>query len=409
VLLLGYKNEEDDEKKKMKYLLKKQIHHLKNLKGSGTELISVYIEAEAPVHSTSNKLKEEAGQAANIKSKSTKKNVTDALEKIVHHLKSYNHNAPKSGVAIFCGNVSDNPARTEIQLFTIMPPEPLNISTYRCDSKFFLEPLEGMLDVKDSYGLVVMDGRECTMAYLKGTNITVLRRLNSTAHSKIRKGGQSAARYSRLIEEQIEYYYKRIGEAMDQYFVDKVKGVIVGGPGPAKFDFAKMKPFNYQIKVLGVVDTGYTDEYGLRETMKMAEDLIADQEAIKEKQIIDRFIKEVVTGGLAVYGEKNVRDAILSKQAATLLISEGLAWKRYHVKTASGEEMWINRRAEQEAPKTNPQGEKLTILSEHDLQDDLIELADSSGTKVEIISTDTSEGAQFMQSFYGIGAMLRYK
>lgn len=406
---MAYKTEDDEEKKKKRYLLKKQVHHLKNLKGSGTELISVYIEAGDPVHATSNKLKEEAGQASNIKSKSTRKNVTDALEKIVHHLKSYDHRAPDSGMAIFCGNVSDNPARTDIQLFTIFPPEPLNISTYRCDSRFFLEPLEGMLDVKDSYGLVVMDGRECTMAYLKGTNITVLRRLNSTAHSKIRKGGQSAARYSRLIEEQIEYYYKRIGEAMDKYFVDKVKGVIIGGPGPAKFDFAKMKPYNYQIKVLGVVDTGYTDEYGLRETMKMAEDLIADQEAIKEKQIVDRFIKEVVSGGLAVYGEKNVRDAILSKQAGTLLISEGLEWKRYHVSLASGEEKWINLRAEDGPPKEDGTGEKMTVLTEHDLQDDLIELADSCGAKVEIISTETTEGAQFLQSFYGIGAMLRYR
>ena len=114
---MNIKKNEDPEKAKKMYLLKKQIHHLKNQRGSGTELISVYIPSGAQIHETSNKLKGEAGQASNIKSKSTKKNVTDALERIVHHLKSYGNNAPESGVAIFCGNVSDNPAKTDVELF----------------------------------------------------------------------------------------------------------------------------------------------------------------------------------------------------------------------------------------------------------------------------------------------------
>ena len=405
--------EEKTSRTKALYQLKRQLDHLRNMRGSGTELISTYIASGAPIHETSNKLKEEAGQASNIKSKSTRKNVTDALERIIHHLKVYGNSAPESGMAIFCGNVSDNPARTDIELFTVFTPQPLTISMYRCDSRFFLEPLERMIDVKDTYGIVVMDGRECTLATLRGTNITILRRLNSTAHSKIRKGGQSARRFERLIEESIEYYYKRIGEAMDQYWANGgTKGVLVGGPGPAKEDFVKMSPFNYQIKILGsTIDTGYTDEQGCREVMAKCGDIIHAQEAFREKQLIDRFIKEVVSGGLAIYGEANVRAALESKQAGTLLISEGLKWKRYHVRVGgqNGEERHINKRAEEDPPKNTAEGESISVLSVTDLADDLIELADSAGVKTEIISTDTSEGAQFYQSFYGIGAFLRYK
>lgn len=405
---MDIKKNEDPDKAKRMYLLKKQIHHLKNLKGSGTELISVYIPASAPIHDTSNKLKGEAGQASNIKSKSTRKNVTDALERIIHHLKTYGNLAPESGVAIFCGNVSDNPAKTDIELFTIYPPDPVKVQTYRCDSKFFLEPLEGVLEIKESYGLVVMDGRECTIASLKGTTITILHRLNSTAHAKIRKGGQSAARYARLIEEAIEVYYKRIGESMDKYFVNTVKGVIVGGPGPAKEYFIKMSPFNYQIKVLGVVDTGYTEEHGLKELMEKSTDIIAGQQAIVERELIDRFIKEVVSNGLAVYGEANVRKALESRQASMLILSDDLQWKRYHVKVGE-EETYINKRTSDEPPKTTSDGKKITILSEHELSDDLIELADKSGVEVRIVSSETGAGAQFAQSFYGIGAFLRYR
>ncbi len=916
------KKQETENRTKALYQLKKQLDHLRNMRGSGTELVSVYIPAKQAVHEMGGKLREEAGAATNIKSKSTRKNVGDALERILHHLKSYGNVAPESGVAIFCGNVSDNPARTDIELFTVYPPEPIGIQLYRCDSRFFLEPLERMVDVKDTYGLVVLDGRDCTLATLRGTNITILHRIHSMAHAKIRKGGQclapdtliqaadgqilpvsnfiagsaikgadlsefrigdwgcvdkfetrarnayritvhaprmeivatawhrfftlsekgvketyakdlqigdrvlvakrvphvgrqveikyrpqmkivlegsvyahlrairrelgwsqeqvakklgvtqmavcrmergeiplsagkirqmhkeygleldenkharpvlmlpphytpqlayllgvisgdgtldgnriiiyesypqmtekysqvakeaigldavcrevdktgqkgsfakksylelrlyskefaqfvqtevpqvvaasedrampvqiqqsdlevqraflsglydaegylhgkrveiamcsrqmmrqvqavllrlgirasyssktvsgnpqwcvsisdldslrlfagkigftredkraglakiasrshtmqyveqvpvdgrevfklarqmglktsdfhaasgffrntkplgreafrkniagvllgraaqtgqteqvqkmlakwlsedigvarvagktlideerpyidltvpnafnfvangfivhnSARRFERLIEESIEYYYKHIGEAMDRYFVNSTKGVLVGGPGPAKEDFVKMSPFNYQIKVLTVQDTGYTDEQGLKELMAKAGDVIAAQESVKEKVLIDRFIKEVVSDGMAAYGEPKVREALLSKQASTLLVSSGLKWTRYHCKVAGGsEEVYVNKRAGEPAPKQTADGKNITVLSEKDLVDDLVELADAAGVKVEIVSNETSEGAQFLQSFYGVGAFLRYK
>jgi peptide subunit release factor 1 (eRF1)/intein/homing endonuclease len=870
-----------------------------------------------------NKLRQESGQAANIKSKSTRKNVTDALERILHHLKTYGNVAPESGVAIFCGNVSDNPAKIDIELFTVFPPEPIAVQIYRCDSRFFLEPLERMLEVTDSYGIVVLDGRECTLAELRGTNVRILHRLNSTAHAKIRKGGQclapdtlvqlsdgaisqvgdvaagaylkgadlsafsigdwqcsdrfetksrnaykivlhapkmeivatawhrfftlcengvretyakdlkigdrvliakrichegkevavgfspsrhisldeeeyeslrfrrselgwsqsevarklgitqmaicrmergeiplsaekirqiyslyglkldenkfaapalrlpaaytpqlayllgvisgdgtldgnrviiyesypqlvekyskavedaiglkaarrqvnragqkgsfaknpyyelriyskefadfvasevpqvvaaseerfvpvqvqqssletqaaflsglydaegylhgkrveiamrsgkmmrqaqalllrfgirasfgqkpvagnpqwcvsisdaasiaifaseigfsrkdksealkriaaravktqfveqvpvdgrevfafakslglktsdfhaasnffrnkkpigreafvrniagvllrhaskqgktelakkalakwlspdigvarvagkvliegerdyvdltvpnafnfvangfivhnSARRYERLIEESIELYYKRVGESMDRYFVNTVKGVIIGGPGPTKGNFVKMSPFNYQIKVLGVVDTGYTDEYGVREVMAKSEGIISEQDAIKERVILERFIKEVVSGGLAAYGETEVRKALESKQASQLLISEGVAYRRAKlVDTVTGEAQHVTSKSPLDLEdRIRAVGGTVKVEWERPLIDDLIDLADANGIDIMVISANTAEGAQFLGSFYGIGAFLRYR
>jgi len=404
--------ESDEQRGKKLYALKKQLQHLKSMRGSGTELISVYIPAGAPIHETSTKLKGEAGQASNIKSKGTRKNVVDALERIVQHLKIYGNSAPGRGLAIFCGNVSDNPARTDIEIFAIEPPEPIHVSIYRCDSDFFLEPLQAMLDVKEKYGLVVLDGRECTIAMLRGTNVQILKRMNSTAHQKIRKGGQSSRRFERLIEESIELYYKRIGEAMDQHFVNTVKGVIVGGPGPTKENFVKMSPFNYQIKILGVVDTGYTDEYGIRETMAKSGGIIAQQDAIVEKQIVDKFIRAVVSGGLAAYGENEVRQAITSKQAELALVSEGLTQKRVKLRdTTTGEENWITVKGDPDAveEKIKSIGGTVKIVEEKLLIDEMMELAEAKDVPIRVISNDTPEGAQFLQSFYGLGAFLRYR
>ena len=392
------------------YRLRKQLRVLEQFHGSGTELITVYIPSGSPVHEMGNKLREEMSQASNIKSKSTKLNVLGALERIMNHLKLY-RKTPENGIAVFAGNISENAAKTDIQLFTIEPPEKLNIGAYRCDSKFFLEPLQSMMGSTDSYGIVVLDGREATVAIVKGTNITVIKKLNSTAHAKIRKGGQSARRYERLIEEQIEVYYKRVGDAMDSAFVNRVKGVIVGGPGPTKEFFMKMSPFNYQIKVLGVVDTGYTDDYGIREVLSKSESILAQQEAIKEKILIDRFIKEVVSDGLATYGEREVRDAILTKQAEKVLLSEGLTYLSgvYRCPTCNIEEKKASRGEPNDTITCKTCNGQMKLQSKELLLDDLDEMAKQLEIPVEIISTNTVEGAQFLTGFGGIGAFLRYK
>ncbi len=391
------------------YEFKKALKRLQSFQGSGTELISVYIPAGSAIHETANKLKEEMGQASNIKSKSTRLNVVSALEKILHHFKIY-RNTPENGLAVFAGNISDNPAKTDIELFAIEPIQKLSIGTYRCDSRFFIDPLQAMVDHTDTYGIVVLDGREATLAMLRGTQLDIVKRLHSLAHSKHSAGGQSARRYERLIQESIEYYYKRVGEAMDEHFVGKVKGVIVGGPGPTKDFFMKMKPFNYQLHVLGTVDTGYTDEVGVHEILAKSESIIQEQEAVKEKALIDRFIKEVVSDGLATYGEPQVREAILTRQAEKVLLSEGLEYKKGEYACANcgrTEEKVTRNKSIPRIPCTC--GSEMKLEKEKELLEDLVELAHANDVSVEIISTNTNEGLQLMNGFAGIGAFLRYR
>ena len=899
------------------YELRKWVKTLSKYVGSGTQLISVYIPADSPIHDMSGKLREELSQASNIKSKQTRTNVMGALERIINHLKLFKQTPPR-GIAIFAGNISDNPAKTDIQLFSLEPPEVLKIGTYRCDSRFFLEPLQNMMETKDAYGIVVLDGRDATIAIVKGTEIRVVKKLHSMAHAKIRKGGQclsqdtfietedgtiktikelkknecirsmelknrkienracsdvfttkpkayyiirtkwpkneieatpyhrflvlseygikekyakdlkkndrllavrkigydgsrvptnvkcrtkiilskkelirlknrrielgysqkhagkkieitqmavcrmedgtiplsdakirglykiyglklnekkfarkefhfpgyytpelaylmgaicgdgtidgnriiiyeskneiiekyckliksvlkkeavvrtvnkngkkgswakniyyeiriysldfcdvvlkiapeiiaksserdipsdilrckkeviagflsglfdaegylhdhrvdlsmiskklvrklqllllrfdiissfgkkkvdgnpqwylsisdirsiknfekhigfsrpdkakrlkkickrrigneyinqipmdgrevyslikeagmktsdfhaascffrnlkplgkesfvknilakvdkqsdakkvseylrtimesdvipvqvvdktlkktkdlfyditvpvnsnfmanglivhnSAARYQRLIEESIDKYYQRVSASMDNAYLGKVKGVIVGGPGPTKEFFLKAKHFNYQTKIMGVVDTGYTDEYGVREVLEKSDKILAEQEAVKEKILVDRFIKEAVSNGLATYGEKQVRETILSKQAEKVLLSEGLEYTAAEYKCPSCGN--IERKIFKENPDERIKckcGAGMRLESEKPLIDDLEELARENNIEVEIISTNTTEGMQFLTGFGGIGAILRYK
>jgi len=349
------------------YEFKKQIKFLKAQKGQGTELITVYIKPGQNVNEVTNRLRDEYGQAANIKSKQTRKNVQMAIDRILGMLRGINK-PPKHGVGIFAGNINN-----KIELFTVLPPEDISVSIYRCDSTFFIEPLENLIDIKEMYGLFVMDRREATIAMLKGKKVKILRHLTSTVPGKHHKGGQSAMRFTRLIAEAVHDFFKEVGNACNKEFADKkVVGIIAGGPGPTKFSFINGDYLftNVKEKIIATIDISYTDAFGITELMQRSQDVIAELDVTKEKELVKSFLKEAVTNGLATYGEQQVIEALKKSQVKKLLLSEGLEEEKI---------------------------EKLT------------QLAEETGAEIEMISEDTPEGQQFKIGFLGIGAFLRYK
>lgn len=349
-----------------KYELKQKLKRLDSMKGHGTELITVYVASKQPVHEVMSKLRGELMASSNIKDKTTKDHVQTSLTRLMQHLKIYGNLAPESGIVLLCGYLPDT---KEFELMALEPPEKFNLKNYSCDCKFKLEPLFELLEPKRKYGVVVLDGRDAILATLSGTRWIVHDTAHSMAHSKQDKGGQSQRRFERLREEGIEYYYKRIGEKVDTCFLGKTEGLIIGGPGPAKEGFLKMKPFNYQIKVLGIVDTGYTDEQGLREVMLSSLDVLKEQEGVKECNLVNEFLRAIRQDGLVEYGLNQVSDAVEKKRATRLLISE----------------------------------EKLGEYK------NVVDKATVMGMKIQVISGDTIEGNQFLGMFYGLGVFTKYK
>ena len=62
--------------KTQKYLFRKKINELKNIRGQHTELISLYIPPERRISEVMAKLRDEYSQSSNIKSKQTRKKCT---------------------------------------------------------------------------------------------------------------------------------------------------------------------------------------------------------------------------------------------------------------------------------------------------------------------------------------------
>lgn len=172
-----------------KYKLKKLVEKLKSIKGRHTELITVYVPQDYSLNLISNQLFQEQGTAANIKSASTRKNVINALGKIMNELKLFKK-TPPNGLAVFCGNVSPEEGAPDYKLWAFEPPEPLKIKMYRCDQEFVLDPIEEMLEAKNVFGLLIIDDKDATIGVLKGKSVRALKEMTSMVPGKTRAGGQ---------------------------------------------------------------------------------------------------------------------------------------------------------------------------------------------------------------------------
>jgi peptide chain release factor subunit 1 len=408
------------------FKLRKTLQTLANKEGSHTELITIYVPPGKQISDAINLLREEYGTASNIKSNVTRKNVLDAIIKVQQKLKLFKDPGEK-GLVIFAGALPQEgggPGTERMETFVVIPPEPIKIFLYRCDSRFHTEYLQEMLREKETYGIILVDASDATIATLQGKRLNIVRQMYSGVTGKTRAGGQSARRYERLRDMQLNEYFHRVGGHADETFlpIDTLKGIILAGPGPTKYDFEKGDYLNYQLKnkILDVVDTAYVEEQGVKEVVEKAPEIMKKVRYIEEKQIMQKFLYEVGHDtGLITYGEAEVRRLLEMGAVRLLLLSEELELSRVTVKcsacgyqeqkTVKNSEMKTFEQSLSGKPCPQCQAPSLTIAEKTDIVDDLGQIAEASSTDVEVISTETEEGQMLKNAFGGIAAMLRFK
>ena len=399
-----------------KYKFRRALEEIEAAQGRGTELVTVYVPPERPISDVTNYLRGELSQSSNIKSAGTRKNVTQAIESAMQRLKGYRM-PPPTGLVVFTGHVSVGADQTKMVAYVLEPPEPVASFRYRCDSKFYTEPLHEMLAEKDVYGLVVIDWSEATLGMLRGKRIEVIKNLQSQVPSKHRMGGQSARRFERGHDIAVHEWYKKIGELMTEAFLTRpeIKGIIIGGPGYSKEEFATGEFVHHELrkKILPTfLDVGYTDEYGLRELVEKSREILSGLDLMREKTLVQRLMEEIrkADGGLAAYGEEQVRNALRLGAVDTLLVSEGLRKARAKLQCANGD--WEGEKTIDDAgelPTCPKDGGPLTVAESRELIDDLTMMAGQTGTNVELISKDSEEGQLLLRAFGGIAAILRFR
>jgi peptide chain release factor subunit 1 len=385
----------------------------------------VYIPPRRPIYDIVSQLKNEAGTASNIKSDLTRNHVQDALSRTVEHLKLYKV-PPENGLVIFCGAIPTGKGigTEKIEIYSVEPPKAVQINLYRCDDHFWIDHLKDMMKDDKVVGILSLDTQEAGLGILTGDRWEVVESLTSGVAGKHRQGGQSARRFERLRDNELNEYYRRVADYAQKIFIDEydVKGIIIGGPGPTKEGFIREEYLDYRLQnnVIAVLDSSYSGSEGVRELIDKVNDqgIMADYRLMEEKKIVKRFISEVYSGkGLGIYGIYDVINAVKNGYADVVIVTDDITILRLEMKCnkcQQSQEKFIERnelmslKQELTSSTCSKCGSQDIELSDQDIIEYLEELSLVSGSRLEVISGKTEEGAQ-LASLGKIGALLRFK
>lgn len=407
---------ENVSKDRRKYEFRKVIEELREYEGSGTQLVTIYIPPDRQVSDVVAHVTQEHSEAANIKSKQTRTNVQDALTSIKDRLRYYDTYPPDNGIVLFSGAVSTGGGQTTMVTRSLeSPPEPIQSFRYHCDSDFLTDPLENMLADKGLFGLIVLDRREANVGWLKGKRVEPVKSASSLVPGKQRKGGQSAQRFARLRLEAIDNFYQEVAGMADDLFVPKrheIDGVLVGGPSPTKDEFLDGDYLHHELGdvVVGKFDVSYTDESGLHDLVDSAQEVLADQEVMKDKAEMEEFFEKLHAGEEATYGFEPTRQNLMMGSVDRLLLSEDLRSDVvvYECPDEHEEYEVIDRRHDDPDHTCSDCGSTSEKVKREDVIEYLMSIAEQRGTETKFISTDFEKGEQLHDAFGGIAGILRY-
>ncbi len=408
-----------------RYKLTRMINELSSISGHGTELVTVYIPPRRPIFEVISQLRNEAGTASNIKSDLTRSHVQDALSTTMEYLKKYK-TTPENGLVVFCGAIPNERGigKEKIEIYPVDPPKPVQISLYRCDDHFWTDHLKDMLKDDKAIGILAIDTQEAGIGVLTGNDSKTIDSLTSGVAGKHRQGGQSARRFERLRDNELNEYYHRVAAHAKAVFIDQynVKGIIVGGPGPTKENFLKEEYLDYRLQnsIIATLDTGYSGEEGVREVLDKArkEGVLQEFRLMEEKQIMDKFMTEIHSGrGLGIYGIHDVVNAAKNGVADLVVVTDDISFVKleFRCKVCKTVQEKVVERSEVIATKQSYMSKQCPSCGatdydpvEKDIVEYLEELTSMTGSRLEVISGRTEEGAQ-LASLGKIGAILRYK
>ncbi|KAJ3325441.1 Electron transfer flavoprotein alpha-subunit [Boothiomyces sp. JEL0866] len=311
-----------------------------SIQSDGTTLITIVIPSGGQIHRFVQKLTEEYGTSANIKSRKTRAAVQSSLTSLKEKLKQYK-SLPQNGLALFSGNTSTDKICTAIE-----PPKPLARSYYQCDKVFHLDFLQEMLVSSESFGFIIVDGNGYLIATVAGNERDILAQLKVDLPNKHGRGGQSQNRYDRLRKEARQNFVTKTAEKATELFIANEKcsvvGLVVAGHAEFKsalMESAKLDP-RIREKVLSVVDISYGGRQGLKEAMNLCSDILSSVKLVNEVKLLKIYFSEIHSGNSKYsYGLRDTFIALESGAVETLIVYEDLDIFRVSCASDKGNEI----------------------------------------------------------------------
>lgn len=418
---MGQPPEETDAEKNIEiWKVKKLIKQLERARGNGTSMISLIVPPKGQISLLNKMLSEEYGTASNIKSRVNRLSVLSAITSTQQRLKLYNK-VPPNGLVIYCGEIITDEGKERKVNIDFEPFKPINTSLYLCDNKFHTEALSELLESDNKFGFIVMDGNGALFGTLSGNTREVLHKFTVDLPKKHGRGGQSALRFARLREEKRHNYVRKVAEVAVQNFItqDKVNvtGLVLAGSADFKNELSQSDLFDnrLQAKIIKVVDVSYGGENGFNQAIELSAETLSNVKFIQEKKLINAYFEEISQdSGKFCFGIDDTLKALDLGAAEIVIVHESLEVVRYVLKDSEGEEKVVHVRKEIENEMKDEfidkaTGKEMEVVSEQLFIEWLAENYRSFGATLEFVSDKSSEGAQFVRGFGGVGALLRYK
>lgn len=202
------------------------------------------------------------------------------------------------------------------------PPKPIKEYKYLCDRRYHTEFIESLYKNYDTYGIIIIGGEEIKLYSICGTEIKNLNKDKVRISKNQRKGGQSAQRFGRIRDNEIQQYISKCSDMTKEYYLENdipiVKGIIIAGIADKKdklFDIlhpklkkiANLITISEKDDIISIIDKCKqifeTNEYELKEL----------------DEFFDNFNRDT---GMAIYGIEYVLEALNIYKLQKLLVHE---------------------------------------------------------------------------------------
>lgn len=262
------------------------------------------------------------------------------------------------------------------------------------DTSPFLLPLAKLHDDYMDYGILLMDSQQARFFMIESDRIDLIESSKIDLMNKHKKGGMSQRRFNRLRRGAISSFIKEVLQDIKELQdLDKLRGIVIAGPGEAKKKLLEDLPSEIATKVFGVADLDMDIAAG--DLVRIGNDMAVKDELKKSTALAEDLRAAVMKGEPAAYGVVDLRNALNEGRVDSLIILDKVS--------VPG---WICERCQNIQARTKPP-QKCPLCggptSVVDVIEELYELAQRTGADVEFIDDHA-----FLESIGGIGAILRY-
>ena len=400
--------------------IKKLIKSLTAARGNGTSMISLVIPPKDQISRVGKMLADEYGTASNIKSRVNRLSVLAAITSAQQRLKLYTR-VPPNGLVLYTGTIVTEEGKEKKVTIDFEPFKPINTSLYLCDNKFHTEALMELLETDAKFGFIVMDGNGTLFGTVAGNTREILQTFTVDLPKKHGRGGQSAMRFARLRTEKRHNYVRKVAELATQHFITNdrpnVSGLILAGSADFKTELGQSDMFDPRLAavIVKVVDVSYGGENGFNQAIELSAESLANVKFVQEKKLIQKYFDAIsMDTGKYCFGVEDTLKALEMGAVETLIVYENLDINRYTLKNPQTEELkTVDVRPDQEKDKLFMRDEATGV--EYEVADKVLlvewltENYKKFGAQLEFITNKSTEGAQFVRGFGGIGGLLRYK